>query len=53
MFYYLDISKITKLQISEEVKNEINSFISEYYKEYTGIYLKSKEFIDNLNKLNV
>ena len=52
MFYYLDISKITKLEISKEVKNEINSFINEYYDNYTGLYLKSKNFINNLNKLN-
>lgn len=52
MFYYLDISKITKLEISKEVKNEINSFINEYYDNYTGLYLKSKGFINNLNKLN-
>lgn len=51
MFYYLDISKITKLDISKEVKNEINAFINEYYENYTGLYLKSKNFINNLNKL--
>lgn len=53
MFYYLDISKITKLEISEEVKREINKFINEYYENYTGLYLKSKNFINNLNKLNI
>lgn len=52
MFYYLDISKITKLEISDEVKKEINSFVNEYYENYTGLYLKSKIFINNLNKLN-
>jgi DNA repair protein RecO (recombination protein O) len=52
MFYYLDISKITKLEISKQVKNEINTFINEYYENYTGLYLKSKNFINNLNKLN-
>lgn len=51
MFYYVDISKINKLDISEKVKNEINSFLNEYYLKYTGIYLKSKNFINNLNKL--
>lgn len=53
MFYYLDISKISKLEISNSVKNEINSFINEYYESYTGLYLKSKSFINNLNKLGV
>lgn len=53
MFYYVDISKISKIEISKEAKNEINSFLNEYYDRYTGLYLKSKNFINNLNKLNV
>ena len=52
MFSYLDVSKITKLEISEDVKREINKFINDYYENYTGLYLKSKNFINNLNKLN-
>ena len=53
MYYYVDISKITKLEVSKEAKNEINSFLNEYYDRYTGLYLKSKNFINNLNKLTV
>jgi len=45
MFYYVDISKIQHLEISEEIKREIDSFITEYYDKYTGMYLKSKEFL--------
>lgn len=53
MFYYVDISKISKIEIGKEVKSEINQFLDEYYDRYTGLYLKSKKFISNLNKLNV
>ncbi len=51
MFYYVDISKIEKLDISEEVKNEINEFIDDYYDRYSGLYLKTKTFLKNLNKI--
>ena len=51
MFYYVDISKITKLEISSNVKKEINAFIDDYYDRYSGLYLKSKDFIDSLNKI--
>ena len=51
MFYYVDISKITKLDISSKTKNEINLFLDDYYSRYTGLYLKSKIFIKNLQKL--
>ncbi len=51
MFYYVDISKISKLEVSNEVKFEINAFLDDYYDRYTGLYLKSKNFIKNLNKV--
>lgn len=53
MFYYVDIAKISKLEISCNVKKEINTFIDDYYDRYSGLYLKSKSFIDNLLKIEV
>ena len=52
MYYYVDIKNITKLDVSLEVCNEINRFLDMYYERYTGLYLKSKEFIKGLNKIN-
>ncbi|MDD6223912.1 MAG: DNA repair protein RecO [bacterium] len=51
MFYYVDISKITKLEVKSEIKQEINEFIEEYYDRYSGLYLKSKSFLKNLSKI--
>ena len=51
MFYYVDISKISKLDISREAKNEITMFLDDYYSRYTGLYLKSKKFIQNLQRI--
>ncbi len=51
MFHYVDIAKISKLDISRESKNEINVFLDDYYSRYTGLYLKSKKFIKNLQKI--
>ena len=51
MFYYLDISKISKLDISKKVMTEINNFLSEYYDSYTGLYLKSKDFLKSISNL--
>lgn len=51
MFCYVDISKISKLEISDKIKNEINTFLDDYYDKYTGLYLKTKSFLKNLNKL--
>ena len=51
MFCYVDISKISKLEISDKIKLEINTFLEDYYDKYTGLYLKTKDFLKNLNKL--
>ncbi len=51
MFYYVNISKISKLDISSSVKNGIDKFLDEYYEDYTGLYLKSKQFLKDLNKI--
>ena len=48
MLYYADISKITKLDVSSPVKKEIDDFIDEYYDSYTGLYMKTKEFLKNI-----
>ena len=48
MYYYVEIKSISKLKISEKVKNEINYFLNTYYERYTGLYLKSKNFLNKL-----
>ena len=51
MFYYVDISKITKLDVADNIKEELSKFIYDYYDRYSGIYLKSREFLQNLEKI--
>jgi len=53
MFYYVDIDKISKLELHDDTIKEINSFLDAYYDEYTGLYLKSKQFLKNLGKIGV
>ena len=48
LLYYVDISKITKLDISDTVKREIDEFTNDYYDRYSGIYLKSKILLDSI-----
>lgn len=45
MLYYVDIKKISKLDISKEIVNEIEVFTDDYYDRYSGIYLKSSFLI--------
>ncbi len=48
MYYLVDISSITKINIGENIKKEINTFIEKYYDRYTGLYLKSKDFLNKI-----
>lgn len=51
MYYYVDIKSISKLEISSNVIDEINQFLNRYYDRYTGMYLKSKEFLQKIEKI--
>ena len=51
MLYYVEVNSISKLDISNEVIKEISMFLDDYYDRYTGIYVKSKDFIKKINML--
>lgn len=51
MYYYVDLHKITKIDVSDRVNKEINRFLEDYYDRYTGIYIKSKKLLQNISKL--
>ena len=48
MFYYVDIKSITSLDIKESTIKSINDILTSYYDDYTGLYLKSKKFLQEL-----
>ncbi len=50
MFYYVDIAKISELNIKDINIKEINDFLTTYYDRYTGLYLKSRDMLNYLNK---
>ena len=51
MYTLLDINKISKLDLEKDIISEVNNFIDMYYDKYTGLYLKSKDFLKKL-KIN-
>jgi len=48
MYTLVDINKISKLDLNKDVVREVNRFIDDYYDRYTGLYLKSKDFLNKL-----
>jgi len=51
MYYLIDINSISDINIKNETANEINYFLDKYYERYTGLYLKSKDFLKKIAKL--
>ena len=49
LYNYVDISKITNLDIDEAVSNQISHIIEEYYDLYSGVYVKSKKMLKDLD----
>ncbi len=48
MYYYVDIASINKINVDDKYKKIIDKFITDYYESFTGLYLQSKKFIENL-----
>lgn len=53
MLMFVDISKISRVDISNNVKEEIDTFINEYYDRYAGLYLRSKKFLKNVKNVHI
>ncbi|NLC48305.1 MAG: DNA repair protein RecO [Tenericutes bacterium] len=50
LYNYVDISKISNLDIDDKVRDKIDEIIDEYYKEYSGVRTKSKSFLKEINE---
>lgn len=51
MYYLIDINTISDIKIHEDVALEINYFLNKYYERYTGLYLKSKDFLKTITQI--
>lgn len=51
LYNYVDISKISNLDIDDNVRDKIDSIIDEYYEEYSGVRTKSKTFLKEMYKM--
>ena len=49
MFYYVDIDRISKLDLANQTVKEITAFLDDYYDKYSGLYLKSKKFLEQFD----
>ncbi|TDQ41730.1 DNA repair protein RecO [Aureibacillus halotolerans] len=53
LFSSFDLNRLGNINVSFEVKKDLQRFITQYYDEQAGIRLKSKRFLDQLHLLNL
>lgn len=51
LFYFFDLNRLGKISVKDETKKELKQAIDLYYEEYSGLHLKSKRFLDQMDSL--
>lgn len=51
LFYFIDLSRLGNISVKDETKKELKRIISAYYDEYSGLHLKTKGFLKQLDNL--
>ncbi|MDZ5470951.1 DNA repair protein RecO (plasmid) [Bacillus sp. 31A1R] len=52
VFYFFDISRLGNINVKSETKAELKKVITAYYDEYSGLSLKTKKFLNQLDQLS-
>ncbi|WP_042458516.1 DNA repair protein RecO [Neobacillus dielmonensis] len=50
LFYYMDLSRLGNISVKDQTKAELKQIISAYYEEYSGLHLKTKKFLNSMDK---
>ncbi len=51
LFFYFDLNRLGNISVKQATKNEVKLVIQAYYQEYSGLTIKSKRFLDQLDSL--
>ena len=51
IFYFFDLNRLGNISVKGETKAELKKVIDAYYNEYSGLFLKTKKFIEQLDQL--
>ncbi|MBM7584715.1 DNA repair protein RecO (recombination protein O) [Bacillus pakistanensis] len=51
LFYYFDLSRLGNVSVKDVTKEELKKVIRTYYDEYSGLALKSRRFLDQMDHL--
>lgn len=51
IFYNFDLSRLGNISVKQETKKELRKIIDAYYEEYSGLHLKSKKFLKQMDSM--
>lgn len=51
IFYYFDLARLGNIDVKPETKAQLKKVISAYYEEYSGLNLKTKKFLNQMDKM--
>ncbi|MGJ7921406.1 DNA repair protein RecO [Neobacillus sp. LXY-4] len=51
LFYYFDLSRLGNIDVKPETKAQLKQVITAYYEEYSGLHLKTKKFLNQIDKM--
>ncbi|GAE24714.1 DNA recombination and repair protein RecO [Halalkalibacter wakoensis JCM 9140] len=51
LFFYIDLHRLGQISLKKETKDELKQIISAYYEEYSGVMLKSKRFLEQMERM--
>ncbi|KKB33378.1 DNA repair protein RecO [Bacillus thermotolerans] len=51
LFYFFDLSRLGSINVKPQTKKELRTAISLYYDEYSGLYLKSRKFLSQMEEM--
>lgn len=51
LFYHFDMTRLGHVDLKRETKNELKQVIDAYYEAYSGLHLKSKRFLEQMERL--
>jgi DNA repair protein RecO (recombination protein O) len=52
VFYHFDLNRLGKIEVSSQTKKILQQILFSYYDEYSGIYLKSRKFLEQLKNMD-
>ncbi|MGO4887218.1 DNA repair protein RecO [Anaerobacillus sp. MEB173] len=53
LFYHFDLQRLGNISVKEETRAQLKKVINTYYDEYSGLRLKSKRFLDQLDNMSL